>query len=86
MALPSAIMSLASSESLNENDSPGTPSAAMGSTPAFGFAACSACPAGVQACVIVSGLYWKTITLGKDPMNVGMNEIKAPLIKVSTSG
>ena len=86
MALPSAIMSLASSESLNENDSPGTPSAAIGSAPALGFAACADFPAGVQACVIVSGLYWKTMTLGIDPMNVGMNESKAPFIKESTSG
>ena len=60
-------MSLASSESLNVNDSPGTPSAAVGLTPALGSVACADFAAGVHGCVIVSGLYWKTITLGKDP-------------------
>src|SRR6266536_5707933 len=75
---PSAIMSPASTARENENVSPGTPRTAIGSAPALGSAGAPA--AGDQVWVIVSGLNWKTMTFGSDPMNVGMNETNAPFM------
>ena len=62
---------------MNENASPGVPPTASGL-----LASEPALVAGigwVQEWVIVSGLYWKTITLGTGTgRNVGMNSTSAP--------
>ena len=71
-------MSLESTARENENVSPGTPGVAMGSAPLLGAADTPG--AADQVCVIVSGLNWNTMTFGTEPINVGMNEINAPLM------
>ena len=74
--LPSAIMSLASIASVNENDSPGC--RGRQADCAFWLGPRARGWAGVQAWVIVSGLNWKTMTFGSGTRNVGMNSTKAP--------
>src|ERR1039458_10690409 len=75
--LPSAIISLASIARLKENASPGSPFTASG----FGLLpplAVVSGAAGVQVCVMVSGLNWKITMFGRGIRNVGMNCTKAP--------
>ena len=75
---PSAMSSPASIARVKANDSPGMPCTANGFAPSVpALSAASGC---VHMWVIVSGLYWKTITFGSGVgRNVGMNSTSAPL-------
>jgi hypothetical protein len=59
------------------NDSPGFPFTARGFVVVWFGPACGASGC-VQACDIVSGLYWKTMMLGIGISPVGMNSTSAP--------
>src|SRR5271157_6134282 len=72
-------MSDASMASVKENDSPGSPFTARGFPVPLGPAAAVSGADGVQVWVIVSGLNWKMMMLGKGTRNVGMNSTNAPL-------
>src|SRR5262245_29426342 len=67
-------MSLASITRVKEKDSPGAPRTARGLVLGPSPVVC----AGVQVCVIVSGLNWKRITFGAGIRNVCMNSTNAP--------
>src|SRR5437763_12341240 len=69
-------MSFASIASVKENDSCGSPVIASGLLVEPGVSGLVV--AGVHACVIVSGLYWKMMTFGIGNGNVSENSISAP--------
>src|ERR1019366_10257071 len=76
--LPSAIVSPASIARLKENDSSGGPVIASGLLGLWPGALTPPVLAGVQVWVIVSGLYWKRITLGTGIGKLSVNSISAP--------
>src|SRR5262249_28447434 len=79
--LPSASWSVASIESENENVSPGIPDTASGLVLDLVLDELMDW-AGVHECRMVSGLIWKTMTLGSGRRNVGMNSTSSPLMNL----
>ncbi len=78
--LPSAIVSLESIASVKEKLSVGWPVMASGLLAVCPGAGEPPVVAGVQACDIVSGLYWKMMTLGIGIGNVSVNSISPPFM------
>src|SRR5580698_7407953 len=78
--LPSAIVSLESIASVKEKLSVGCPVMARGLLAVWPGAGAPPVVAGVQACVMVSGLYWKMMTLGIGIGKVSLNSISPPFI------